>query len=200
MPLSFDPQKKRSHRQWYKPLPPKKVYSRSLDMNPAYSEAMAEMIRSLPWDWYCTLTFGSLLVNAQLADRKYRRWINHINREVLGSHYKQGIPWIRATEFQRSGRIHYHALLGNVQALRRLSWMDYWEKGWPELKMESFKTNTGRVLTSYEVPPDGCGYARIWPYRSTGGAAHYLTKYLLKGGVIDLYLPTGTPDRSPGLK
>jgi len=198
--MSFNPQMQRSHRQWYRSQPTKRVFLPPLSIGSVYREALAGMICSLPWDWYCTLTFSSPLITTQLADRKYRRWINHINREVLGSHYKRGVPWIRATEFQRSGRIHYHALLGQVHALRRLSWMDYWEKGWPELKIESLETKTGRALTSYEVPPDGCGYARIWPYRSTGGAAHYLTKYLLKGGVIDLYLPTGTPDRLAGLK
>jgi hypothetical protein len=103
-------------------------------------------------------------------------------------------------ERQRSGRIHYHALVDKVEGLRRLTWMDYWEQGFPRPVQRAIMTKSGRVLTEVDVPPDGCGFARIYPYRSTGGAAHYLTKYLLKGGVIDLYLPTGTPDRSPGLK
>lgn len=72
---------------------------------------------------------------------------------------------VRATEYQRRGVLHYHALLGGgVKGLRRLSWMDSWE----------------------EI---GGGFARIYPYDSTRGGKVYVTKYAVKGGELDIFLP-----------
>jgi len=74
------------------------------------------------------------------------------------------VQWVRALEYQRRGVIHYHALLAGVQELRRLSWMDLWN----EL----------------------AGYARIEPIRDGSVVRRYVSKYVAKGGELDLLTPT----------
>src|SRR5262249_39551027 len=68
-----------------------------------------------------------------------------------------GIPifWFRADEIgPRGGRLHMHALIGNVAHLRRMSWVDRW----------------GELA----------GYARILSFDARRGAAYYCAKYVTK--------------------
>jgi len=55
-------------------------------------------------------------------------------------------------EYTLAGTPHFHALVGNVQGVRRLTWMDRWKYG----------------------------YARIFGYDVNRGADYYLTKYTVK--------------------
>src|SRR5215471_6195749 len=57
-------------------------------------------------------------------------------------------------------RYNYHALLAGVKDLRRLTWMDKW----------------------HEL----AGYARIEPIESTAAVVRYVSKYVVKGGEIDM--------------
>ena len=74
---------------------------------------------------------------------------------------------MRALELQRREVLHYHALLGGagLEEQRRLSWMDEWD----EL----------------------AGYARIEPPRGSSAVRRYVSKYVVKGGDIDLGGPLG---------
>jgi hypothetical protein len=68
-----------------------------------------------------------------------------------------GVPvyWFRADEYGECfGRFHMHLLIGNVAHLRRLYWMDEWNRR--------------------------AGYARILPFDGTKGAAFYVAKYITK--------------------
>jgi hypothetical protein len=70
-----------------------------------------------------------------------------------------GVPihWFRADEYgARLGRFHMHLLIGNVAHLRRLYWMDEWNRR--------------------------AGYARILPFDDRKGAAFYVAKYITKQG------------------
>lgn len=89
--------------------------------------------------------------------------MGRINRALYGSRwYKrhQGIPWVCATEYQRRGVIHFHALLAGVQDLRQLSWMDEWNRL--------------------------AGFAKIEPIRTVDAVQRYVSKYVIKGGEIAL--------------
>jgi hypothetical protein len=79
--------------------------------------------------------------------------------------------WVRASEPQRRGAIHFHALLGGagLSEVRRLSHMDKWN----EL----------------------AGYARIMPPVSNDAVRRYCAKYVVKGGEIDLGGPLERPRR-----
>ena len=72
-----------------------------------------------------------------------------------------------AWEYQRRGVLHFHALFGDVEdlnvRLRRLDWMDRWMAlGQP------------------------AGFARIEAIDSQEAVRKYVTKYVVKGGQIDL--------------
>lgn len=122
------------------------------------------------WDWFTTHTFRHE-IHPEAAHKVWNRWTHQLNREVFGVRYwrraQDGVIWVRGLEYQRRGVIHFHALLGRIpEIVRRLDWMDKWN----EL----------------------AGYARIEAYDPTKGARYYLSKYVLKGGEIDLGGPLDT--------
>jgi hypothetical protein len=68
-----------------------------------------------------------------------------------------GIPifWFRADEIgPQGGHFHLHALIGNVAHLRRMTWVDRWDRL--------------------------AGYARILPFEQRKGAPYYCAKYVTK--------------------
>jgi hypothetical protein len=75
--------------------------------------------------------------------------------------------WVLAWEYQKRGVLHFHALLGDVEDLnnraRRLDWMDVWHGFGPP-----------------------AGFARIEEIQSQHAVHDYVTKYVVKGGQIDL--------------
>jgi hypothetical protein len=114
------------------------------------------------WEWFCTFTFRDL-VHPEAADKRFRVLISQANRVLYGHRWHkkgEGICWVRALEYQKRDVIHYHALLAGVQDLRRLTWMDRWN----EL----------------------AGYARIEPIEAAAAVERYVTKYVVKGGEIDM--------------
>jgi hypothetical protein len=89
--------------------------------------------------------------------------ISQANRVLFGvrwAKYGGGLRWCRALEYQKRDVIHYHALITGVQDLRRLFWMDRW----------------------HEL----AGYARIEPIESSAAVSRYVSKYVIKGGELDL--------------
>ena len=141
----------------------------TIALRDAWAEWLDLLDKKLGWDWYVTLTFANDRKAPEAADKAYRLFIHKLNRAVYGVRYTrrgEGVWWVRATEHHRyRDVIHYHALIGGVFNVRRLTWMDVW---------------------SNEM---GEGWARIQPYDRRRGARYYLAKYIAKGGEIDLYIP-----------
>lgn len=132
------------------------------ELQAGWIELMCRIDNMVDFDWYATLTFREP-VHPESADKRYRRWLHKINREVLGVRYwkrSKGVFWVRALEWQKRGVLHFHCLIAGVKGLRRLSYMDKWN----EL----------------------AGYARIWKYDKNLGAKYYLGKYLTKKGEFDI--------------
>lgn len=128
-------------------------------------DAWAAFLERQPWDWFCTLTFRGDAVHPEAADKRFRMWLSKVNRELYGPRWwkhGQGVRWVRALEMQRRGVLHYHALIGGagVDELRRLVWMDEWNRL--------------------------AGFARIEPPRDGEAVRRYCAKYVAKGGEIDL--------------
>lgn len=119
------------------------------------------------WEWVCHNTFAEPL-HPEQAEKRFNRWIRDINRELFGRRYGahgNGVFWARGTERQERDAIHYHALIGGgVRKLKRLSWMDSWHQ-------------------------DAEGFARIWPPADLQKSIRYVTKYQVKGGEVDIYVP-----------
>jgi hypothetical protein len=134
------------------------------------SNTYADWLRKFePYGWFVTATF-KCEVTEDLGVRQYLKWIRKLNEELFGRRYKEkglGITHVRATERQKRGVIHFHALLGaDVLKLRRKSCEAAWES-------QSYNTN---------------GYMRIIPYDASRGAVRYLGKYVSKEGNLDIFL------------
>ena len=71
------------------------------------------------------------------------------------------MTWLVAVEFQKSGRVHLHALLAGVGNTRRLSWMDNW-----------------KALDAL------AGFTQIDPVRNGQAVSRYVTKYVAKEGEL----------------
>lgn len=144
---------------------------------PPLLHAWTQFLSQWKWDWFATLTFRfddtsarsiktkvrHPLIHPERANKVFRLWVSKMNRSLYGprwAKYCAGAWWVRAEEFQRRGMLHYHALLGGVSDLRRLTWMDEWEKL--------------------------AGYARIEPPKDARAVRSYCAKYVLKGGEIEL--------------
>lgn len=142
-------------------------------------EAWADFLGRWSWEWFCTLTFRGNAVHPEAADKRFRVWVSKVNRELYGPRWwkhGQGVRWVRALEVQRRGVIHYHALLGGagVDELRRLTWMDEWDRL--------------------------AGYARIEPPANGAAVRSYCAKYVAKGGEVDLWSgPRRRPPRGLGV-
>ena len=136
----------------------------------ALAQAWREFISRFPMQWFCTFTFTED-VHPERAGKLFRLFIRQLNRELYGSHFerrgREGVFWVLAWEYQRRGVLHFHALLGDVEDLnvraRRLDWMDHWQ--------------------GYGPP---AGFARIEAIESQDAVRDYVTKYVTKGGQIDL--------------
>jgi hypothetical protein len=110
--------------------------------------------------------------------KKYLKFIAKLNDAVYGRGWFErhvGVNWVRAEEFQRRGAIHFHALIGSsrLAPLYRVAWARKWE----EL---------------------GGGFARIEAIREAESVRRYVTKYVTKGGQIDIGGPLKMPGRVVG--
>ncbi len=132
------------------------------ELHKQYGEFMARF----NWQWFCTLTFAKP-PHPEQAFRKFRHFINLINRELYGPRaVKSGrsVYWAIAMEYHKSGVIHFHALLGDISDLNhsmlRFHAMGLWESI--------------------------AGYSRILPIDDKLKAVtNYVSKYVIKGGEID---------------
>ena len=129
----------------------------------AHRGAWERFLSPWPWSWFCTMTFKAA-PHPEEADKAWRLWMSKQNRKVYGPRWSQrgGLHWVRATELQKRGAIHFHALIGGTGlfAQRRLSAMDEW----------------GRIQ----------GFARIEEPDSEAAVRAYCAKYVSKDGTIDL--------------
>jgi len=127
-----------------------------------------------PYTWYVTLTFKEPK-HPESADKAFFRWIRHINESLYGRRYrekKKGVTYIKCMEYQKRDVIHFHCLIGDphLYKLKRLDYMKAWE----------FDCYRSKELVN--------GFARIFKYDAARGAVNYCSKYVLKGGEIDLYI------------
>ena len=107
------------------------------------------MLSRYRWDWFGSFTFRDLPPTFT-AHRRFRAFIRHVERAA-------GVPvaYFRADEYgERLGKFHLHALVMNVGNLRRMDWLDEWNRRH--------------------------GFARIFEYDPTKGAAFYIAKYVAK--------------------
>lgn len=127
-------------------------------------KAWGEFVARWPWQWFVTLTF-TVDTHEERALKLYRVWVCMLNKYLFGPRWHKrppfGIYYVVATELQKSGRIHIHALMAGVDNTRRLDWMDRW------LALDKL-----------------AGYPRIYPVESVEAVSNDVTKYVTKGGSV----------------
>jgi len=127
-------------------------------------EAWGGFVARWPWEWFVTLTF-TLDTHPERALKLFYLWCSQINRRIYGRRWNKrepfGVTWIVAVEYQKSGRVHLHALLAGVGDTRRLTWMDNWM-----------------------VLDDLAGFPRIEAVDNQQAVARYVSKYVAKGGEL----------------
>jgi hypothetical protein len=140
----------------------------------------------VPWSLFVTLTFQTA-PHPEAASKVFDLWVHRMNRRQYGVNYwkhpeRLGVWWVRATEYQQRGALHFHALVGGVPS------------GWAFSLMQDWET-LGRSRTGALEWKTKTGYARIYPYGQDGktGAEYYVSKsmYAFKRGEIDLGGPLG---------
>jgi len=148
--------------------------TQSVKQPQSLQEGWVEFIeRFQPYHWFVTLTFKDDLTNAR-ANKIVARFMRGMNEDLFGKRYRDkglGLPYINARERQRRGTPHFHMLVGgDCWKLKRLKYKDLWE-GWD-----------GRTFTRN-------GMARILPHDHNQGARWYVSKYVVKGGELDVNIP-----------
>ena len=127
-----------------------------------------------PFYLYVTLTFKEPK-HPEAADKAFFKWIRYINECLYGRRYrekKKGVTYIKCMEYQKRDVIHFHCLIGDPHLDKSMIW-DF---------MKAWETDCHR---SKELVN---GYARIYEYNAARGAVNYCSKYVLKGGEIDLFI------------
>jgi len=139
----------------------------------AAAKGWASWLDTFKWETYLTLTFKSDTAPEQ-AGKEYGRYIRFINETIFGKRYRRkgnGISWVSAIEHQRRGVIHFHCLMDGTAKLRYDVLHGLWKK-----------------------VSDNTGFSWIESYKPGVGATGYLSKYVTKGGELDIYINKGHQD------
>lgn len=134
------------------------------------------------WDWFCTFTFRTQ-AHPETASKSFRFWVAKLNRSLYGrnwyKHPDRSVVWVRALEWQRRNVIHYHALLASpeVADLNQIARRSIWAKEWNAL---------GRDDPTKKTSGTGPGFALIERARNEIAVNAYISKYVIKGGEIDV--------------
>jgi hypothetical protein len=112
--------------------------------------AVGDWLYGFPWDVFGTMTFATA-IHPEQADKRYRRWIEAMRRHPARRVVPGPIIWVRGTELQRRGVLHFHVLIAGVAPIPAFAACRLWEHV-------------------------GGGLARIYPYTSTLAGTFYLAK------------------------
>ncbi|MGD6262258.1 hypothetical protein VWY37_20560 [Xanthomonas citri pv. citri] len=135
----------------------------------------SQLLQRMQWQQFWTLTFrieeagrtGG--VHEEKADKAFRYFVSCINKELYSARWAQrwhrGIQWARGQEFHKDGRLHFHAVTAAPtddlnRLMSRYDWHEFWFKEF--------------------------GRNRIEAPRSQLDITGYVSKYVSKGGVVDL--------------
>lgn len=130
----------------------------------------ADWIQLEPWDLFVNQTFKDH-VHPERADKLHRVFIRRVNELLYGRRFREknlGIYHVRALELQRRGVIHYHSLFR--VPVGPVPWRQSIEAIWQDLDVVN-------------------GFCRVYPVTDRLGVARYVSKYVVKGGEIDVYCP-----------
>jgi hypothetical protein len=138
-------------------------------------DAWVKLLGEFHWDLFGTLTFRND-THPEAALKLFRLFVSQLNRKLYGprwSKHGKGIGWCVALERQLRGVLHLHCLLAEPELTRLLKSSWFKENGhWANALNESWNALAG--------------FARIEPIKHAELVAGYVSKYVIKGGEIDL--------------
>lgn len=145
-------------------------------------QAWLELIGRYDWQLFITLTFKDE-IEPWKARKRVEKWIGSINSYLFGWRYSRkgrGVAYALGIEYQRRGIVHFHVLM-SAPGLMEIPFK-YLHNLWQSNGQRDIKTGTllDRLVN---------GYAWVEPVNELKGVSHYLTKYISKGGEIDLFMP-----------
>lgn len=136
----------------------------------ATGAAWVDLLSRYEWAWFATFTFKEA-IHPEAADKKFRYWVAQLGESYLGGNWRRKAArapqWVRGLEWQKREVLHYHALITNLPR-------DYISFPW-----RMFFCAVWRNL-------DNGGLARIDQCDGQGAVYSYLSKYVAKGGEIDI--------------
>ena len=153
----------------------------------AEAAAWMELLGCESWQWFGTHTFSPTRwlvrggkriavdryhplrgVHPEAAMKSWRWFVHELNASLYGKHWKRrgdgGLVWVCGQEFHKSGKVHFHTLLGapNMDlnaAASRYAWHEVWFREFGRNKIEQPKCQ--------------------------GDVARYVSKYVAKDGQIE---------------
>lgn len=137
----------------------------------ALEQAWVQFLSPYQWLWFATFTFREA-VHPEAADKKFRFWVRLLNERNVGAQHRRPrmqarcAQWVRGLEWQKRDVLHYHALIANLPPYGDRAERDYWSATWNGLY--------------------AAGFAFIKPIADVGGVCGYVSKYVSKGGQIDV--------------
>jgi hypothetical protein len=153
------------HTRFYRPYFICQSCGHRWSINPvtdAWGKFLEEIHQHHPWDWFVTLTFARGEITPFGAQHMFKRYLREIGQAGAAEPYA-----FRADEYgPRTGRLHLHALIGNVGHLQFFCGQKLPKNTWGE-----------RCCWLHRWY---CGHARIFPYDPALGARFYLSKYVVK--------------------
>jgi hypothetical protein len=139
-------------------------------------ESWVELLSRYHWDLFGSLTFREE-THPESAYKRFRLFVSKLNRKLYGPRWfkhNKGISYCLALEHQRRGVVHFHCLLAEPELV-------------PMLKGSWFQQEDGRWANELnELWNELAGFARIEPVQQLEAVRRYVSKYVLKGGEIDL--------------
>lgn len=156
-------------------------------------EAWLSLIKNREWELFVSLTFQHDEMPPSLARQRFDKWMGSLNCDLFGWRYRRkgkGISYALGIEYQKRGVIHFHVLMSAPGLLEKITYK----------RMHAlWQTNgqrdprTGAFVMEYrkgkERPRLVNGYSFIERVDDQNGVTHYLTKYISKGGQVDMWLP-----------
>ena len=155
--------------------------SEPANLRQAWAEYIIRLpeIAGAPFEYWGHLTYKNAEeIPAHHAEdivaRRFRYFTGEINKRLYGKRWIRkgaGVWGAIATEKHISGYPHHHFIMGGEglrAGLRRLEIKDMW----------------GNLF----------GFARVWDYQGEA-AARYITKYVTKGGQVDVFAGPALRDR-----
>lgn len=124
------------------------------------------------WSKFLTLTFDKNIQDLTIANSMFTLFIKRLNYNLFNSK-DAVIKYLTVVEFQKSGRVHFHAVLFNLPFIPRIIdvFRETWGNGLIRINAIYDETKVGNYISKYMTKSD---------LKKLGGRKSYFTSRNLK--------------------